>query len=83
MRIDGEGIALLHQYAEDFAIARKGTSNEGHSFDKAIFDAHINLTLQLIAVFRREKRNGEKPTDRIPALKQGNIVYFPERRMYA
>jgi len=53
MRIDGEGMALLHQYAEDFAIARKGTSNEGHSFDKAIFDAHINLTLQLIAVFRR------------------------------
>jgi len=83
MRIDEEGMALLHQYVEEFAIARQAAADEEHSFDKAIFDTQINLTLHLIAVFGREKRIGEKPTHRIPAFKQGNIVYFPERRMYA
>lgn len=83
MRIDEEGMALLHQYVEDFAIVSKGASDKGHSFDKAISDAQIDLTLHLIAVFGVENRIGEKPTNRTPAFKQGKIIYFPERRMYA
>lgn len=85
MRIDEEGMALFNQYVEGFAIARKEAADEGRSFDKAISDAQIDLTLHLIAVFGGESRIGEKPTptDRSPTLKRGNIVYFPERRMYA
>jgi len=85
MRIDEEGMALLNQYAEDCAIARGDAAKEGRTFDQSIHDAQIDLLLHLIAVFGEEKRIGEKPPpfDRIPTLKRGNIVIFPERRMYA
>lgn len=76
-------MALLNQYAEDFALTRGDAAREGRTFDQSIHDAQIDLTLHLIAVFRREKRIGEKPSDRIPAFKQGNIVYFPNRRIHA
>ena len=45
MRINEEGMALLHQYAEGFAIARKDASDKGRTFDKAIADAQIDLAL--------------------------------------
>jgi|GEM_PF-3085641 len=83
MRIDAEGMALLNQYADGFAIARATAAREGRSFDLAIHDAQIDLTLHLIAVFGREKRIGEKPADKIPAFKQGDIVNFPDRRIHA
>lgn len=76
-------MALLNQYAEDFALVRRKAAKNGKTFELSIRDAQIDLVLHLIAVFGEENRSGEKSTARIPVLKQGNIVYFPERRMYA
>jgi hypothetical protein len=79
MRIDEEGMALLNQYAEDFAIARGDAAKEGRSFDQSIHDAQIDLLIHLIAVFGGENRIEEKPTDKIPAFKRANIAYFPKK----
>lgn len=76
-------MALLNQYVEDFALVRRKAAENGKTFELSIRDAQIDLVLHLIAVFGEEKRIEEKPTNRTPAFKQGNIVYFPDRRMYA
>lgn len=55
MKIDEEGMALLNQYAEDFAIARKEAAEEREPLDVAIRDAQLDLILHLIAIFEVEK----------------------------
>lgn len=60
MKIDEEGMALLNQYAEDFALARGDAAREGRTFDQSIHDAQIDLVLHLIAIFEV----GVEDTDR-------------------
>lgn len=48
-------MALLNQYAEDFAIARGDAAREGRIFDQSIHDAQIDILLHLIAIFEVEE----------------------------